>query len=140
MASNKFGFHRVVDGDTTPQAAEKLDVTLATHDDTVIDVFLLNLDSTSATQLHNEAKEKNVQVSALIRRIVETRGKVSVFFFFFLKKKSLSSVQDAQSRDQFWRRDGWQGVSCFSEAKRAIASWGNGDSPVFHDGIASLSV
>jgi hypothetical protein len=88
---SKYGFHRVLSGSTTPQAADQLDVSTA-QEDTVLDVFMLNLDSTSAAQLHKEAKEKGVSEASLIQLIVNTRGKVrSIFCFLFFLASVLST-------------------------------------------------
>ena len=73
----RFGFHRVLgERPSTPQAAEELSVALPARDsELVLDVELLNLDSTSAAQLHGESEARGVPMAELIRNLVAKRGK-----------------------------------------------------------------
>jgi L-erythro-3,5-diaminohexanoate dehydrogenase len=83
----RFGFHRVLDERraTTPQAAERLDASLPARDtELVVDVELLNLDSTSASQLHDEAARRGVPMAELVMETVATRGKLFPLCFVFL--------------------------------------------------------
>lgn len=73
----RFGFHRVVGGGTTPQAAERLDAeTKARENESELEVMLLNLDATSARQLGREAERQGCGVAALVLDIVRQRGKM----------------------------------------------------------------
>jgi len=70
-----YGFHRVIDPPgVMPQAAEKLDNTpkILVPDEVLIDVELLNLDSTSMKQI----KETSFNVGKRILEIVSQRGKM----------------------------------------------------------------
>ncbi len=72
-----FGMHRVLGTRaSTPQAAEKLNASLpAGEDELVLDVFLLNLDSTSAAQLERESEKKRISMASLVLDIVSGRGR-----------------------------------------------------------------
>jgi hypothetical protein len=109
----RFGFHRVLDERqaTTPQAAERLDASLpARETELVVDVELLNLDSTSASQLHEEATKRGVPVATLVMETVARRGMYRTgFFLAAFSDRSLR--QAAQPRDQQrWRAAGSRAV------------------------------
>lgn len=73
-----YGTHRVLEPrGVLPQGAWKLDNTMALCDNEIlIDVSALNIDAASFTQIKREAADDEAQVTQIVQRIVEQRGKL----------------------------------------------------------------
>lgn len=79
MRGDKFGRHRVIEPDGyLPQPAKKLnnDFSFVYSNEILVDVKFLNIDSSSFTQIKNEAKGDIRKVEEIILKIVEERGKM----------------------------------------------------------------
>jgi len=77
QSGHPYGLHRVLEpAGVMPQPAWKIDNTMTCWDNEIlIDVEMLNIDSASFAQIKDEALHDEVQVAAIMKRIVEQRGK-----------------------------------------------------------------
>ncbi|ABR50625.1 alcohol dehydrogenase, zinc-containing, putative [Alkaliphilus metalliredigens QYMF] len=72
-----FGTHRVIEPQgVLPQPANRIDNDMAIYDNEIlIDVQTLNIDSASFTQIKEEAGGNIEKIKAIMKKIVETKGK-----------------------------------------------------------------
>ncbi|MCX8094772.1 MAG: L-erythro-3,5-diaminohexanoate dehydrogenase [Caldisericia bacterium] len=79
MRGDKFGRHRVLEPEGyLPQPAKKLnnDFRIIYSNEILVDVKFLNIDSSSFTQIKNEANGDLKKIEEIILKIVEDRGKM----------------------------------------------------------------
>lgn len=79
MKGDKYGIHRVIEPKGyLPQPAFKLDNDFSKlySNEILIDVLFLNIDSSSFTQIENEANKDKKKIEEIILKIVNDRGKM----------------------------------------------------------------